>query len=212
MQQKQEPSQRWFTWRSHHRPHPYLDCLKATRTSTCRRKPGTGLRDAPKAFSDKLRRFMEQTAYIQAIRPCSIPELQGKPPEHPLDEPQRRRYLSSIMTLAYTTLSRPDLAIFVAGLQRPVLSLSCERFGNSIRSSSGHRSIHCNYATCRWTDSAKAYRGVPLCRSQPMDWTTTGRRVHHLIDWAATQQVDNNGEWCAAHLQLSSLQRWIRWT
>eukprot|EP00971_Amphidinium_carterae_P346414 6487844-Amphidinium_carterae.1 len=47
-----------------------------------------------------------------------MPDLVGKGADTPLNEQQQKKFLSSLMTMAYLTVSRPDVAVYIAALQR----------------------------------------------------------------------------------------------
>ena len=61
---------------------------------------------------------LDQTEFIKAIKPMSDPEILCKPGNEKLPENTRRHFLSLLMTIAYAVQSRPDIAVFIAALQK----------------------------------------------------------------------------------------------
>ncbi len=62
----------------------------------------------------------DQNKYISALRPISSPLLTSLNSDEKAPEELRSAYLSLVGALAYATLTRADIAVFVAALQRAV--------------------------------------------------------------------------------------------
>ena len=76
---------------------------------------------------------MDQIKFLSACKPMVV---QRRPPSEPLPEDIRRHFLSLLMTIAYSLLTRPDLAVFVTALQREshkALYLHVERINMLLR-------------------------------------------------------------------------------
>ena len=61
---------------------------------------------------------LDQNAFVNVIKPMSQPEVQSMPGMEKLPEQLRRHFLSLLMTIAYAVQSRPDIAVFIAALQK----------------------------------------------------------------------------------------------
>ena len=61
---------------------------------------------------------LDQIKFLSACKPISTPEALTGSPEALLPEAARRHFLSLLMTIAYSLLTRPDIAVFVTALQR----------------------------------------------------------------------------------------------
>ena len=61
---------------------------------------------------------LDQTSFLQAIKPMSQPEVLTSPGENQMPESLQRHFLSLLMTVAYAVQSRPDIAVYIAALQK----------------------------------------------------------------------------------------------
>ena len=61
---------------------------------------------------------MDQIKFLSACKPMMLPPLIAMKPDSPLPEHVRRHFLSLLMTVAYGLLTRPDVSVFIAALQR----------------------------------------------------------------------------------------------
>ena len=61
---------------------------------------------------------LDQTLFLQAIKPMSQPEVLTSPGENQMPETLQRHFLSLLMTIAYAVQSRPDIAVYIAALQK----------------------------------------------------------------------------------------------
>eukprot|EP00971_Amphidinium_carterae_P182427 3620375-Amphidinium_carterae.1 len=149
---------------------------------------------------------MDQQAYASAIQLCSMPELVGKAPEELLTEVQQRRYLSSLMTVAYLTVSRPDIAVYVAALQRTshkrkvtevrklnaiirwVKANPCQLVFKVpptpmcsllVMSDAGFAAEH---------DSGRSHRGAVVLLAPKTEFSVPFECTVHLLDWASSAQ------------------------
>ena len=68
----------------------------------------------PQTFEVKL----DQTHFISVIKPMHQSEIAGKPGQEKMPESLRRHFLSLLMTIAYAVQSRPDIAVYIAALQK----------------------------------------------------------------------------------------------
>ena len=68
----------------------------------------------PQTFEVKL----DQTHFISVIKPMHQSEIAGKPGHERMPESLRRHFLSLLMTIAYAVQSRPDIAVYIAALQK----------------------------------------------------------------------------------------------
>ena len=61
---------------------------------------------------------LDQTAFLAAIKPMSQPEVMTGQRETQMPEVLQRHFLSLLMTVAYAVQSRPDIAVYIAALQK----------------------------------------------------------------------------------------------
>ena len=61
---------------------------------------------------------LDQNAFIASIKPMAQQEVVTSPGHEKLPEGLRRHFLSLLMTLAYAVQSRPDIAVYIAALQK----------------------------------------------------------------------------------------------
>ncbi|CAE7581720.1 RE1 [Symbiodinium sp. CCMP2592] len=61
---------------------------------------------------------LDQMKFLSACKPIVQPAALSGGPEQLLPEGARRHFLSLLMTLAYGLLTRPDISVFIAALQR----------------------------------------------------------------------------------------------
>ena len=61
---------------------------------------------------------LDQTAFLTAIKPMSQPEVMTGQSETQMPEVLQRHFLSLLMTVAYAVQSRPDIAVYIAALQK----------------------------------------------------------------------------------------------
>jgi hypothetical protein len=61
---------------------------------------------------------MDQSEYLNALKPIVHPEIQKHSPEAYLPDHVAKLFLSLLMALAYTLQTRPDIAVYVNALQR----------------------------------------------------------------------------------------------
>eukprot|EP00971_Amphidinium_carterae_P001637 32933-Amphidinium_carterae.1 len=153
--------------------------------------------------------LMNQHKFISAIRPCIIPDL-SKEPDAVLTEPQRRVFLSSLMTVAYASLTRPDIQVFVTALQRQCSqpqSQHVRRLNKVIKYVQKHpkqlvyRSlgagasqlvVFSDASFCAEAGQGRSQRGAVILRTRDMIPQPLTKVPHkqtcHLIDWCSTAQ------------------------
>ena len=61
---------------------------------------------------------LDQTSFLKAIKPMSQPEVLTGPGDNQMPETLQRHFLSLLMTVAYAVPSRPDIAVYIAALQK----------------------------------------------------------------------------------------------
>lgn len=61
---------------------------------------------------------IDQSKFIGSIKPMSQQEVATKPGTEKMPEEMRRHFLSLLMTIAYAVQTRPDIAVYVAALQK----------------------------------------------------------------------------------------------
>ena len=61
---------------------------------------------------------LNQSDFLKAIKPMSQPEVACKPGTEVMPEHFRKHFLSLLMTIAYAVQSRPDIAVYIAALQK----------------------------------------------------------------------------------------------
>ena len=61
---------------------------------------------------------MDQIKFLSACKPITEPRALTGKPDTVLAEAERRHFMSLLMTVAYSLLTRPDAAVFVTALQR----------------------------------------------------------------------------------------------
>ena len=61
---------------------------------------------------------LDQTSFLAAIKPMSQPEVMTGQSENQMPESLQRHFLSLLMTVAYAVQSRPDIAVYIAALQK----------------------------------------------------------------------------------------------
>ena len=61
---------------------------------------------------------MNQTEFIKAIKVMPQPEIANKPGVEIMPASLQKHFLSLLMTLAYAVQSRPDIAVYIAALQK----------------------------------------------------------------------------------------------
>ena len=61
---------------------------------------------------------LDQIQFIQAVKPMHMPEMIGAPADRILSESAQSQFLSLLMTMAYALITRMDLAIYIASLQK----------------------------------------------------------------------------------------------
>ena len=61
---------------------------------------------------------LDQNQYLDTLKPIIHDDLRGQPAEKPVTDALKSLYMSLLGAIAYTTLTRMDIAIYVAGLQR----------------------------------------------------------------------------------------------
>ena len=79
---------------------------------------------------------LDQDDYIKGIKLCTHADLTGKPPEELACTELHHEYWSVTGAIAYAVLTRPDIAVFVAALQRvshaPTI-IHCKRLNSVVR-------------------------------------------------------------------------------
>ena len=79
---------------------------------------------------------LDQDDYIKGIKLCTHPDLTGKKPEELACTELHQQYWSVTGAIAYAILTRPDIAVFVAALQRmshaPTV-IHCKRLNSVVR-------------------------------------------------------------------------------
>ena len=61
---------------------------------------------------------LDQTAFLAAIKPMSQPEVMTGQGDTQMPEALQRHFSSLLMTVAYAVQSRPDIAVYIAALQK----------------------------------------------------------------------------------------------
>eukprot|EP00971_Amphidinium_carterae_P039991 785004-Amphidinium_carterae.4 len=154
---------------------------------------------------DMKTRRLDQFKFIAAIKRCP---LAGKS-DHELPEHERRQFLSSLMTLAYATLTRVDILPFVTALQRACSHptyLHVHRLNKLIQYVQKNPKtidyvalpggfldrvvVYSDSAFAAEGANARSQRGCVVLRVRTADWPPTpGVAVQcHLIDWSCTSQ------------------------
>eukprot|EP00971_Amphidinium_carterae_P240500 4774481-Amphidinium_carterae.1 len=155
---------------------------------------------------------MDQCKFIAAIRPCILPSrTKNAEASEKLSEEERRVFLSSLMTAAYSSLTRPDGQIYITALQRQC-SAPCiadvRKLNKVIKYLQQHpqkliyrhlgdqRASHLvafsDAGFSAEADKGRSQRGMLLLRTtapvpSPIS-STPHTQQGHLIDWISTAQ------------------------
>jgi hypothetical protein len=151
---------------------------------------------------------LDQIDYIKGVKVCEHPDIQAKQPEEKAGPELHAQYWSVLGAIAYAVLSRPDIAVFIAALQRqshaPQVihikrlnavvrwaqrnpkSISYNQLGDSQGS---HLRMISDAAFKKEDDSGHSMRGACYMRcagttEESMSSTVCG----HLLEWVARQQ------------------------
>jgi hypothetical protein len=148
---------------------------------------------------------LDQTEYLNALKPLIIPNASQLTSDLPAPPELAASFLSLLMALAYTLLTRIDLSVYVIALQRVAQAptmIHLRRLNAIVRFAQSHEvkltydSMHCQSVLEIHSDAGfrkEEKDGIPVGKAmRGANFLRLGERRHdytvcHVLDWSCCQ-------------------------